>query len=102
MATSAHFVKNYKKPLHFVFPVGVMVKVPPLWQLKSGDNKIMLQNQYIYQHGEHYVLPTDVQPRQIGGKITRKGPGVYTNLILDIKNESVVFSGRWSNDLFIL
>lgn len=100
-ASSRKFATTPKDIIQLKIPVGLITTQPPTWQLRSDIGQKSLDEQYVYQHGEHFVAAQEIDGK-IEGNIIRKAPGIESFLVLNLHGKSVTLSGRWGEELCLI
>lgn len=100
-ALSARYAAITNPLVHLEVPVGIITLRPPLWQLQVGQEATTLEEQYIFQQGQHYTV---MRPTATGqeGNIVRKAPGIHTHLVLDGRPNFPTITGRWGEEICLI
>jgi hypothetical protein len=86
--------------LRITIPVGVTTSSPPTWRFKAGPAASALGSQYIFQKGEHYILPR-ATATGMEMKISRKAPGVHSYVMVEDRQGAPILGGRWGEELLL-
>lgn len=101
VAASKWFIDTPKKALQFEVPVGLVSKQEPAWQLRSDVGAKPLVEEYVYQHGSHYIA-ANYENGAMSANITRKAPGIESFAVFNINGKPLVLGGRWGNELCLI
>lgn len=88
--------------VHTHVPVGIIDRNPPSWSLLiNGKLEHRIDNSYIYQSGEHFIKFQRTE-HGYSGNLRKKGPGIYTNLVLPMGKRATLTQRRFEDNLLII
>lgn len=57
---------------------------------RNGDEALVLDDVYLYQYGEEYILANQNEDGSITGELTSIAPGIRRNIVAKLGNREVV------------
>ena len=88
--------KNQVHVPNFTFLIGqVSLEEAKIKIFRNGDEALVLDDVYLYQYGEEYILANQNEDGSITGELISIAPGIRRNIVAKLGNREVVLSEKF-------